>query len=211
MKGDGLKMSRQILEILSRAPALDLTNKQTLIGRLVLNYHVMVATGPLLLTAIHSLHTDHPLRGYLERHHLEESEHASWLRDDLESAGIDVYANPPPMIAIEIAGSAYYSILHVSPVSLLGYMLTLESVPRNTAMLKTLEELHGKQLLRTVRFHAQVDWKHTAEMITMIDIHTQSRPEDLKFIERQAILTCTQMLRAARELRDLSMLTYHAA
>ena len=196
----GRELSNAIINTLSRCPVVDLTDKNMLLRKLVLNYHVMVASGELLIRANEQWGGDSAVNQYFTRHFQEEWRHAEWLADDLAAVGIDVHSTIPPMIAVEIAGSAYYSIQHISPICLFGYMLALECVPRDLLVIEKLEKLHGIPLLRTVREHAHLDVNHAAELVAQIDHHIQLYPSHMELIERQAILTCAQMTRAAGEL-----------
>jgi len=159
----------EVAKLRATAPPLDLGDRSRLLSNLVFMHQLMVAAEPLLELAIE--HSEGSLRDYFAQHLEEERGHAPWLADDLANAGVDVKAIAPSRIAVALAGGMYYLIRHVSPLCLLGYMLVLECFPPALADIAELENLHGKDLLRTVRHHAEHDPDHGADLLRIIDTH----------------------------------------
>ena len=57
---------------------------------------------------------------------------------------------------------------HQHPAALLGYMAALECQPMPLEMVAELERLHGKPLLRTLRYHATHDQDHGEELMRVL-------------------------------------------
>jgi hypothetical protein len=149
------------------SPRINLTNRSTLIHNLLWMYQVMCASESLMEEAIPL--SPPTLATYL-RHHLEEERnHDEWLADDLVSIGVDVEVMPLNRNAVELAGTQYYLIKHVSPVCLLGYMAVLEGFPFPVSACDELETLHGKKVIRCLRYHAENDIEHRKELFRIID------------------------------------------
>lgn len=167
-----------ILDTLDALPRirLDLLNRATLVENLKVVHAVIVASEPLLQEAIDRSTAD--LRDFYKQRLSEEREHSQWLKADLASVG----AMPDSVNwwAAQVAGMQYYLIRHVSPQALLGYMAALECRPMTMGDVETLEAAHGKSLLRTVRYHAEHDIDHGADLLLFIERH-----EDL---DRQLII-----------------------
>lgn len=159
----------EVAELRANAHPVDLRDRSRLLANLTFMHQLMVAAEPLLELAIE--YSDGSLRDYFVQHLEEERGHAPWLADDLASAGVDIKASGPSRIAVALAGGMYYMIRHVSPACLLGYMLVLECFPPALADIAELENLHGKDLLRTVRHHAEHDPDHGADLLRVIDAH----------------------------------------
>jgi len=152
----------------------------------------MVASENLLRLAMQETQ-DPVLNRYYAEHLLEEKNHAKWLADDLASgAQIDVKRTEVPLEAAEMVGFVYYSIFHIDACALLGYMLLMEA---NAWSLKTIEEYeqeYGTVLLRTLKYHAEHDPGHAAEVRDMIftledrrrKIVNQTFAQCAKYVER---------------------------
>lgn len=130
-------------------------------------YHVIRASENLIRRAIQ--HADGELKAYLTEHLSEEIGHEKWLCFDLEAVGIDAKSTTIPTSAMELAGTQYYLIEHVSPIALLGYMLVLEGFPTPIELVDQLAEIHGPEAVRTLRYHANHDIQHSDDLLGMID------------------------------------------
>lgn len=161
------KIIQTIAQLRASSPRIDLTSRGNLIHNLLWMYQVIVASEPLMEEA-RSLSSP-TLASYLRRHLDEERDHAKWLADDLLSVGVDVRTTPLNRNAVELAGTQYYLIKHVSPVCLLGYMAVLEGFPFPVSACDELEELHGKDVIRCLRYHAENDIEHRKELFKVID------------------------------------------
>lgn len=130
-------------------------------------YQVMTGSENLMRVALDDACPT--LRTYLEHHKGEEEDHAKWLADDLAEWGIDASEVPLMRSAAELVGIQYYLIFHRSPNALLGYMAVLEGFPFPLQVLEQLENIHGKEVLRCLRYHAENDIEHRKELFRVID------------------------------------------
>jgi len=157
-------------------------------------HQVITASEELMQEALKV--ADRPLRNYLMAHAEEERGHADWLAADLLTAGVDVAKVPIFRKAAAMAGSQYYLIKHQSPYALLGYMAVLEGFPVMLEAVDALEAAHGKDLFRTLRYHAEHDLEHRKELFAFID--ENPRPE----IMQSAIETAKYMNELSDELQS---------
>lgn len=166
MKRDQLMQA--LRDVRAAYPAIDLTRRDVFLRNLIFVHNVIAASEGLLRAACDRSISE--LKAYFAEHLQEEAGHAFWLRHDLATADIDVAALPVLPEAVAMAGSQYYLIHHVDPVALLGYMAVLECFPIEFGALEKLEEIHGKQLCRTLRYHAEHDVSHGADVLDEIDL-----------------------------------------
>jgi hypothetical protein len=121
---------------------------------------------------------------YFLQHIEEERGHEEWLLQDLEAVGVgrnDVFGCVPNATIAGIAGAQYYWIFHVHPVALLGFFAVLEGNPPVTADLMAIQERTGlpAAAFRMLRYHAEVDLAHAADIYSLLDslplstLHTQ--------------------------------------
>ncbi len=142
-----------------------LNNRKMFVEHLKFMYSLAFASESLIETA--AKETKNPaLKKYYSAHLKEERGHVAWFLRDLKSANIKPDA--VNWYAAQIAGMQYYLIKHVSPDALLGYMAALECRPTPIALVKELENIYGKKLLRTVRYHAENDPKHGADLLRLV-------------------------------------------
>jgi hypothetical protein len=189
-----LKLAIQVKRLGMRK--LHLTDRGVLLANLGFLYHLMRASESLLILA-RQMAQDPMLEMFYSDHLEEERGHALWLQRDLVSAGADFATIPRE--AMLIVGVQYYLLLHVSPASLLGYLAVMECFPTPLDQIKALEELHGTDLLRTARYHAEHDPGHAEELLIFLD----GRPAH----ERPAIL---ESARLACEFMSSALLTLQA-
>ena len=157
-------------ELRRQSPVVDLSDRNMIILNLVWIYQVIVASENLMAVALEEAPAAAKVfRNYMTSHLEEERHHANWLNDDLVTAGIDVTALPLHRSAVELAGSQYYLIHHISPAAVLGYMAVLEGFPLPLELLERLESIHGKDMLRCLRYHAENDLEHRKELFSVID------------------------------------------
>jgi hypothetical protein len=183
-------------KVLGMGEPLDLRDRSKLVRNLVFIYQVITASEKLLEVAV--LNTPPGLlRNYYLEHLKEERGHVHWLEEDLLGAGVDPNKFPISVNARAMVGSVYYDIFHVSSAALLGYMLVLEGFPMSREVVDHLEELHGSNLLRTLRYHAEHDVAHSKDVAEMLEIV----PKVQKEIARQtAFQTAVYLNRAQQEL-----------
>lgn len=146
-------------------PFADLKNRRLLVGNLLFTHAVIVGSERLIEEALKEPMTD-KLREYYTKHLEEEHEHAGWLHRDLSTAG---FTPSLDWDAAKLVGTQYYLIKHSSPFALLGYMAALECKPMPLKLVSTLEKTHGKNLLRTLRYHAEHDVQHSSDLIDFIE------------------------------------------
>ncbi|MEB0057317.1 hypothetical protein QN413_10925 [Variovorax sp. LG9.2] len=132
-------------------------------------YHTIRASEDLLKCAIEKAIPGTELHAYLEEHLEEERQHEKWLAEDLLSVGFDVHLTSIPREAVQMAGSMFYLVRLVHPRALLGYMAVLEFFPMPLEAVEILEEIHGKSLLRCLRYHAEHDIDHAHDLAGMLD------------------------------------------
>ena len=159
-------LRQQILAMQANAPMADFTSRAVIVSNLVFLHGIMTASERLMARSITKCYSP-VLRSYLTEHLEEERDHAKWMADDLKDEGVDI--SLPSIPAMELAGSMYYLIEHVNPVCLLGYMAVLEGFPANLEFVAELEKVHGKKLLRCLRYHAENDLEHRKELFNIID------------------------------------------
>lgn len=162
-------------------------------------YHgILRATIPLLQTARReALARDGPasrtLASYLESHIEEEAGESEWLLQDLEVLGVDrltVLEHVPSPRVARLVGAQYYWVLHVEPVSVLGYLGALE---RDPPSLEFTDELirrtgHDRAAFRTLIAHAERDPDHAVELDDLLD-HIQLTTAQWELVSLSAINT----------------------
>jgi len=141
-------------------------DKEWLIEFLSRAYAVAVATVPLLKTALQEPMPDE-LREYYTRKIEQERDHDKWIIRDLKLLGSAPYL--VDWRFVPLVGSQYYLIKHVAPECLLGFMTVFEQSPMPLEMVAQLEEAHGIEPVRTIRFHAEHDLEHGPEVLHMIE------------------------------------------
>ena len=142
-----------IHDILAQYPLPPIQTKAQLVRHLQFCHSLMVATDPLL-----------DLAGMEEKRD-EEKGHADWLKQDLAALGIPTI--PYDFTAAAIAGAQYYFIQHLDPRVLLGYCAVLECRTFTPVQVDAMEAIVGP--LPCVRFHAEHDEQHGAEVLRQID------------------------------------------
>lgn len=165
-----MRTSEKIMDILTdmqvNTPVVMLGDREVIHKMLVNAYQIIVASGQLLLEATVG---EDDISTYYLRHYQEEFNHADWLSEDLASVGIDARSQTVNPLVAQLVGMQYYFIKHMHPAMLLGYMAVLECFPAQMDDVRVLENLYGKQLLRTLRFHAEHDIDHGKEVLAVID------------------------------------------
>ena len=195
--------SETVIATINRSGAsacvIDSSDKGVVLANLIFMHQVIIASEDLLITAANCLGKgsfDNDLRDYYQSHLEEEREHEAWLADDLRTAGIEVKSIPLMRKAVEMAGTQYYLIKHAHPAALLGYMAFLEGFPMPMEVVDMLEDTHGKDLFRTLRFHADHDLEHCKDLFKIID----TVPEHLhQLVLNSATQTAIYMAEAAKE------------
>jgi len=188
------KVIRAIADVRTTSAPVDLLDIHAVISNLVFVHQVITASVPLMIEA--QKVADAPLLAYLTEHLEEEQGHAEWLAKDLLDYGVDVDLVPKFRRAVAMAGSQYYLIKHQSPYALLGYMSVLEGFPVSLESVEALEAAHGKELFRTLRYHAEHDLNHRKELFAFIDANPQ--PEILS----SAIETARYMNELSEDLHN---------
>lgn len=194
MRNDLLQALR---EMRATYPLIDLRDRATFIRNLVFVHNVITASEKLLEVA--AAESTGELRSYFEAHLAEERGHVQWLAEDLASAGIDVGAMPVLPLAMAMAGSQYYLIYHDDPAALLGYMAMLECFPATGEQIRGLEEAHGADLCRTLRYHATHDVDHGADVLNQID---KLSAQQFGTVKRNAIQTATYIGAAIQKMTE---------
>lgn len=154
----------------------DLNDRANVIDALVFLYHTCLASERMLIEAGESARyfkaTDpfsEVLEEYYLRHFEEEKDEVGVLVEDLRNAGVDLKEVKADYVAIGMIGSQYYLMKHANPVCLLGYLAIQEADPTPIKLVRHLEKLHGKELLRFIRMHAVKDLEHRKELLELLD------------------------------------------
>jgi hypothetical protein len=180
---------------------VDLANPEVMKKNLLFVYHSAVASSPLLWLAHKSTPTatefERKLKQYFLNHWEEERDHERWLLNDLATAELDPRGDCD-WIAAAMSGSLYYAINHWHPVALLGYMMFIETNPPPAALVDTLESIHGKELMRTLRYHAINDVDHSADLRALLDECPQ---EHRKLVTDTMAQTGLYYVAASRQMR----------
>ena len=163
----------RIRDVKRTLTTIDGSRLDVLVANLTFLHDAVVASEQLLIEAADwtDLQPRSPfhdrLAEYYRSHLEEERDHVKWLRDDLKSVGVSL--GVPNRLAMSMVGTQYYLLKHVHPATLLGYMAVVEGDPVPVDVVDLLESLHGKDLLRFVRFHAIKDIEHRKELFEVID------------------------------------------
>jgi pyrroloquinoline quinone (PQQ) biosynthesis protein C len=162
-------------------------------------YHgILRATIPLLQSAnCEALARDGPasrtLASYLETHIEEEAGEDEWLLQDLEALEVDrstVLGHVPSPKVARLVGTQYYWVLHVDPVSVLGYLAALERDPPSLEFIGELIQRTGydRAAFRTLIAHAERDPDHAVELDDLLD-HIELTTEQWELVSLSAINT----------------------
>lgn len=154
--------------VLAQAQPVDFRSRSAFLSNLTFLFHTMRASENLLRIAIANTESG-PLHDYFVEHLDEESGHAEWLEDDLQTEGIDAKTTAVPRFAVEMVGTQYYLIQHVGAAALLGYMVLMECFSMSLAQVAALEAAHGIELCRTIRYHAEHDINHGSDVLEAIN------------------------------------------
>lgn len=163
------EVKQAVVEIRAQAEPVEFSDAFAVLTNLVFAYQVIVASERLLQEAAQE--ASGGLRDYYLTHLEEERDHQAWLAEDLASFGLDVKSINPMRHAIAMTGSQYYLIKHVDPSCLLGYMAVLEGFPVTMEWVEAIEAMHGKPIMRTMRYHAEADLEHRKALFDEIDKH----------------------------------------
>jgi hypothetical protein len=149
-------------------------------------YHASGATSSLLLTAARragELGAGHrPFVEWCEEHAAEEVDHASWLLDDLVTAGVDgdrLAASLPDPQLLRLIGAQYMLAGSVEPTGILGFFFVGECHPTTTDHLVGQAQRFGlpQTAVRTLVFHATEDVEHSADVLAMIRRYSGERQQ----------------------------------
>jgi len=114
------------------------------------------------------------LASYFADHAGEERGHDGWLIADLAATGTAL-ADPggcfPPSCVAEMVGAQYYWLRHFHPVTLIGHVAAMETLPPPPGFAATLQEMTGypKAAFTAIRRHARLDIAHARDLYRLID------------------------------------------
>ena len=206
-RGTVTSFARQLkVEVGEHLARIDAAKRAVIADNLVFVYHMIVASEGILCTA-HMHMTDGAYRRWLAAHFQEEVGHAKRLRGDLQAAGVCVHNAPLMLDAAALAGSQYYLCAHVSPYSVLGYMLVLECFPMGLDDVSVLEKTHGESMFRTLRYHALHDVEHGDDVLEQID---NMPPVYRELVRDNALRTVKAIARTSRAFGSFPALPAHA-
>ena len=181
---DAHQIKNSAASVLAEGRLLHYAHRDSCLRNLAFAYHAMLASEDLLCLAIERSHGE--LRAYFKHHLQEETGHEKWLAADLKAAGYGL--GSPDQITVAMVGSVYYLVRHVDACALLGYMLVMECFPAPLEHVANMEAMHGAELFRTLRFHAEHDIDHGADVLEQID----------KLSERQKSIVMDCAIQTAR-------------
>jgi hypothetical protein len=146
---------------------------------LIACHGILRATIPLLQTAQREALArrdvaSRELVQYLEKHIEEEAGEDEWALQDLEVLGVDrskVLSRVPSPHVAALVGAQYYWVLHVHPVSILGYLAGLERRPPSREFIDELilRTGHPAAAFRTLIAHGERDPDHAVELDELLD------------------------------------------
>ena len=153
--------------------ALNFADRRQLVQSLMFLQRTSKATKPMLLAAADHLRLstnpfDEKLRAYFYDHAKEEDGHDEWFKADIESEDGPMDSKIDWLAALT-TGAQMYAMRFHHPAALLGYCAFAEGSPMPMPLVEMLEDLHGKTLLRTWRYHADNDRQHRISLFEMID------------------------------------------
>jgi hypothetical protein len=173
----------------------DLLDRGVFLRNLVFVAFVIKASEEILRVAIE--HSEGSLREYFCRHLEEETGHYEWLKRDIQFAGIVLDDCAIPSEAVAMAGSQYYLAKHVHPAAVLGYIAALECFAMPLETVKELERTYGKEVCATLRYHAEHDVDHGADVLAVID---KIDPKYQRMIADNAVQTLLYIQHAIKRL-----------
>jgi hypothetical protein len=146
------------------------------------------------------------LASYLEKHIAEETGHDEWFLEDLGALGYDrgrLVTRPPPISLATMVGTQYYWVLHYHPVTILAFLIAVESSPPSRAVIDELMKLtgHGPDSFRTLIEHADLDEHHEAELYQLLD-ELPLTEEQSSVLGLNAMQTVHLMAASLQELLD---------
>lgn len=173
----------------------DLTDRAVFLRNLIFVAFVIKASEDILKTAIE--HSTGTLREYFYAHLEEETGHYDWLKRDLQFADIVLEECTIPAEAVAMAGAQYYLAKHVNSIAILGYIAALECFAMPLETVEELERLHGKELCATLRYHAEHDVNHGADVLAIID---RIDPKYQRMVADNAVQTMLYIQSAIKRL-----------
>lgn len=137
------------------------------------------------------------LQSYMNAHIEEESDHDTWIMEDLEAAGLPreaLLAKIPDAQVASLVGAQYYWIHHHHPVALLGYIRLLEGNPPSNAHIDRLRQASGlpESTFRTYQLHGELDPDHLQEFDVLLD-SLQLNPAQFDLVRQSAVYTAHQL------------------
>lgn len=174
---------------------INLLDRGTFLRNLIFVAFVIKASEGILRVAIEN--SEGSLREYFCNHLEEETGHYEWLKRDLQFAGIALDDCVIPAEAVAMAGSQYYLAKHVHSAAVLGYIAALECFAMPLKTVAELESAHGKEVCATLRYHAEHDVDHGADVLDVID---QIDPKYQRMIADNAVQTLLYIQHAIKRL-----------
>jgi len=150
---------------------------------LVETYHYVKHSIALLARACSLLTGRTDLQRYLIKHMLEEVGHEEWALEDLQVLGIErgaAIASSPLQETVSLVGTQYFLIEQVSPIAILGYIYTMESMPPDDGIIRELTECYNipEGATKFLLGHAAADVSHRAELLEVLDNSIRDTKEE---------------------------------
>ena len=111
-----------------------------------------------------------PLIDYLLQHIEEERDHDEWCIRDLGALGMtraEVFARMPPPNVAAMVGAQYYWVRHHHPISILGYLASIDLYPPSVQQIEEMIRATGlpRPAFESMLVHARIDQDHKTELI----------------------------------------------
>jgi hypothetical protein len=104
-------------------------------------------------------------------HAPEEKSHEQLIENDFKNLGLNIMHFPENPTTKSFYQSQYYSIQNINPLSFLGYVMLLETLPLviGAQMLEKIELNFGSKSVSFVKLHTKEDIQHIENLMKVIE------------------------------------------
>jgi thiaminase len=151
-------------------------------------YYVCHSTRLLCASAAIFSQSDQQFHKRFIKHMSEENSHELLALRDLQKLGYKIEDFPEMAQTRTLYEIQYYKIEHCDPISLMGYILALETMAGEDFiwLKQKLTDLYGKDCVRFVQVHADDDPDHIEKAIEVV---SSLKEERLKEIDMNIVQT----------------------
>lgn len=177
-------------------------NKQAYAEYLAQTYYYVCHSIRLLATAAARFsQADQAFHRRFLKHAEEENSHELMALRDLQKLGYKIEDFPESAYTKMMYEIQYYKIEHIDPISLMGYILILETVAGKD--FKWLHEktlsLYTKDCVKFIQVHADDDPDHIEKALEVINKLEPHRLVEINTAMEQSAICYSQMLEMAKE------------